>query len=258
MIPKIIHYCWLSDDPLPQKIQDCMASWKKVMPDYEWKLWNTKSFDIENSVPYVKEAYEKRKWAFAADYIRLYALYTEGGIYFDSDVLALKRFDEFLGHSFFSSMEYHQFQVDNDRSLEKLDSNGNRISDEYIQGIQIQAAVMGAEKGCPFVGEILDWYRDKHFVKPDGTLGIDVIAPQIYARVAEKYGFRYKDVDQLLDGNVMIYRSEIFAGNQREATSASYAIHYCENSWVRMSFFKKILHYCKFACFLLRSKLNLK
>lgn len=258
MIPKIIHYCWLSDDPLPQKIQDCMASWKKVMPDYEWRLWNTKSFDIENSVPYVKEAYEKRKWAFAADYIRLYALYTEGGIYLDSDVLALKRFDEFLGHSFFSCMEYHQFQVDNEHSLEKLDGDGNRISDEYIQGIQIQAAVMGAEKGCPFVGEILDWYKDKHFIKPDGSMGLDVIAPQIYARVAEKYGFRYKDIDQQLDGNVMIYRSEIFAGNRREATPASYAIHYCENSWVKMSPWKKFLHYSRFAWFLLRSKLGFK
>ena len=44
MIPKKIHYCWLSGDPFPEKIQMCMDSWKKVMPDYEWKLWNTESF----------------------------------------------------------------------------------------------------------------------------------------------------------------------------------------------------------------------
>ena len=258
MIPKIIHYCWLSDDPLPQKIQDCMTSWKKVMPDYEWKLWNTKNFDIDNSVPYVREAFEKRKWAFAADYIRLYALYTEGGIYFDSDVLALKRFDDFLCHSFFSSMEYHPFQVYQENSLDKLDSEGRRICDGYIPGIQIQAAVMGAEKGCPFVGDVLDWYKDKHFIKPDGEMGLDVIAPQIYARVAESYGFRYKDVDQRLKDNVMIYRSEIFAGNRREATSASYAIHFCENSWVKMPLMKKILHYGKFAWFLLASKVGIR
>ena len=257
MIPKIIHYCWLSDDPLPQKIQDCMASWKKVMPDYEWKLWNTKSFDIENSVPYVKEAFENRKWAFAADYIRLYALYTEGGIYLDSDVLVLERFDKFLNHSFFSSMEYHHFQVEQENSLSKLDKEGRRISDEYINGIQIQAAIMGAEKGCPFVGEILDWYKDKHFVKEDGTLGTDVIAPQIYARVAEKYGFRYKDIDQSLENDMMIYRSEIFAGNRREATANSYAIHFCENSWVKKSFFDKLWHYSKFAWFLLKSKMRI-
>ena len=83
MIPKIIHYCWLSNDPFPEKIQMCIDSWKKVMPDYELKLWDTHNFDIENSTPYVKEAFANRKWAFVADYIRLYALYTEGGIYLD-------------------------------------------------------------------------------------------------------------------------------------------------------------------------------
>ena len=59
MIPKIIHYCWLSEDPFPQKIQDCIASWKAIMPDYEISVWNTSNFDV-NSIPYVKEAYENR------------------------------------------------------------------------------------------------------------------------------------------------------------------------------------------------------
>ena len=29
MIPKIIHYVWLSNDPFPEKIQLCITSWKK-------------------------------------------------------------------------------------------------------------------------------------------------------------------------------------------------------------------------------------
>lgn len=33
-----------------------------------------------------KTSFRKKKYAFAADYIRLYALATEGGIYLDSDV----------------------------------------------------------------------------------------------------------------------------------------------------------------------------
>ena len=104
MIPKVIHYCWLSNDPFPEKIKLCMQSWKEIMPDYEWKLWNTENFDIENSIPYVKDAFACKKWAFVADYIRLYALYTEGGIYLDSDVKVLKRFDDFLHHGFFLSL----------------------------------------------------------------------------------------------------------------------------------------------------------
>lgn len=29
MIPKIIHFCWLSNDPYPKEIRQCMDSWKK-------------------------------------------------------------------------------------------------------------------------------------------------------------------------------------------------------------------------------------
>ena len=254
MIPKIVHYCWLSNDPFPEKIQMCINSWKKTMPDYKIKLWNTQNFDIE-SISYVKEAFTHRKWAFAADYIRMYALYTEGGIYLDSDVKVLKRFDDFLAHSFFSGVEYHPFVIDRDHSLENIDSDGNRITDNYISGIEIQAAIMGAEKGCPFVKQVLDWYQDKHFIKPDGTLGLDVIAPQIYARIAENYGFRYKDVDQPLRDNIMVYRSEIFAGNRREVTPASYAIHFCENSWAKRPFRENVMHYWKFFTFLVKNKM---
>ena len=246
----------MSGDPYPEKIQMCMDSWKKVMPDYELKLWSTQNFNVDESIPYVREAFAHRKWAFVADYIRLYALYTEGGIYLDSDVKVLKRFDTFLRHPFFTSMEYHPFMVERDNSLEDIDAEGHRVADKYISGIELQAAVMGAEKGCPFVKQVMDWYQDKHFVREDGRLGLDVIAPQIYARIAEDYGFRYKDMDQKLDGDLMVYRSEIFAGNRREVTPASYAIHYCENSWNERPLWDKAKHYWKFFLFLLQSKLK--
>lgn len=181
MIPKVIHYCWLSDQPFPAKIQRCIDSWRKTHPDYEIKRWSTKNFDID-AVPYVREAFDARKWAFAADYIRMYALYTEGGIYLDSDVMLLKKFDCFLDNSFFSSMEYHPTQVERAGTMAHLDADGHRTDDAFIEGIQIQAAVMGAEAGCPFVKEVLDWYADKHFRKADGTLMTDVLALHLCPR----------------------------------------------------------------------------
>ena len=200
MIPKIIHFCWLSNNPYPAKIRACMDSWKKIMPDYTIKHWNRKNFDVATAPPYVQEAIKARKWAFAADYIRMYALYTEGGIYLDSDVKVLKPFDEFLHHSFFSSMEYHPTQVEKTGSGRLINTEGQRI--------------------------------DQHnFIQPDGTLSVDILAPYIYARIAEKYGFLYVDKDQDLQGNMKIYRSEIFAGNKHEVTAASYAIHWCAHSW---------------------------
>lgn len=230
MIPKKIHYCWLSDDPFPRKIKKCMATWRKVLPDYEIKVWNTHNFDI-NRVPFVKEAYEQRKWAFAADYIRMYALYHEGGIYLDSDVKILKRLDPLLNHKFMSSLEYHPTQIEKDHSMEMIDAAGHRIKEGFVSGIQIQAAVMGAEAGNQFVADVLEWYEHHNFINADGTLLTNVVSPMIYAQVAEKYGFIYKDIDQPLRDDVMIYRSEIFAGNKHEVTPASYAVHLCAHSW---------------------------
>ena len=95
MIPKIIHYCWLSDDPIPGKLQRCMDSWKRALPDYEVVRWNFERFPRGTS-KWVDEAFENKKFAFAADYIRLFALYNYGGIYLDMDVEVVKPFDPFL------------------------------------------------------------------------------------------------------------------------------------------------------------------
>ena len=59
MIPKIIHYCWLSGDPFPKDIQKYMNTWKKRLPDYQFILWDTHRFDI-NSSKWVKQAYENK------------------------------------------------------------------------------------------------------------------------------------------------------------------------------------------------------
>ena len=39
MIPKQIHYTWFSGEPFPERIQECIESWHKHMPEYEYVLW---------------------------------------------------------------------------------------------------------------------------------------------------------------------------------------------------------------------------
>ena len=80
MIPKIIHYCWFGGNPLPEDAKRYIESWKKYCPDYEIKEWNEKNFDLD-MYPYVREAYDNRKFAFVTDVVRLYACYHEGGLY---------------------------------------------------------------------------------------------------------------------------------------------------------------------------------
>jgi hypothetical protein len=244
MIPKKIHYCWLSGEKIPHDIKKCIESWKKIMPEYELVLWDKNKFDIE-SIPFVSEAYRARKWAFAADYIRLYAIYTEGGIYLDSDVYVKKSFDNFLTDDFFTSVEYHKRIVEEGNVGELLNRDGtvknNMMGGEvFTQGIGIQAAILGGVKWHPFLKSCLDWYNDKHFILSDGTYFNKILSPAIYANIAIKYGFRYINEMQKLNENMVIYPSTIFAGSMGEIEKDSYAIHCCNGGWQEKGFYQKI------------------
>ena len=109
MIPKIIHYCWFGRGEKPEQAKKCIESWQKFLSEYEIKEWNEDNFDI-NSNQYVREAYESRKFAFVTDYVRLYAIYTEGGIYMDTDVEVIGNFDSFLHHQAFFQIQVYDYQ----------------------------------------------------------------------------------------------------------------------------------------------------
>ena len=223
MIPKIIHYCWLSKEKQSPFIQGCIRSWRKIMPDYQIICWDVNRFDL-NLSPFAKEAYEKRKWAFAADYIRLFALYNYGGVFLDSDVRVFKRFDAFLNHGFVSSIDIQQ-------GLEGHLDFG------------IQAAIMGAEVHNPFVKDCLSYYENRHFIKEDGSLSIKPIAPDIIAMYADKYGLKRINQFQLLEPNIAIYPASVFAGHPIYWTKQSIAMHFCNNSWIPKSRIHKLTSY---------------
>ena len=92
---KYIHYCWFGGKPLPKLAKKCIKSWKKYLPDYEIIRWSEENVDLEEC-PFIKEAYENKKWAFVADYARTKAIYEYGGIYFDTDMEVVKNIDELL------------------------------------------------------------------------------------------------------------------------------------------------------------------
>lgn len=239
-IPKVIHYCWFSGEEIPLYLQECINTWKSVMPDYKLRLWDATSFDF-NSVPFVKEAYESRKWAFVADYIRLFALFHEGGIYLDSDVRVFKPFDEFLKYNFFTSHEIHPGNF-TEQEKNKLNDQFLPINkDEYIYGLNIQAAIMGSAKGNPFLKECLDFYADKHLIGKDGKPLLEdfIIGPYV-SKKAEKYGYKYNELEQLLDNNMIILRPEVFVGNSVYLNKSSYAIHLCNGSWKEKTVFEEL------------------
>jgi mannosyltransferase OCH1-like enzyme len=240
-IPKKIHYCWLSGEKMPKETLKCIKTWEKNMPEYELVLWDKNKFNVD-SITFTREACNVKKWAFASDYIRLYATYTEGGIYMDTDVYVLKSFDDFLVNDFFTSLEYHRKTVKKANAYEILNDDGTLKDAKYrifTRGIGIQAAVLGSIKGHPYLKSCLDWYNGKHFILPDGTYYNNFISPAIYADIAIEYGFRYKNELQTLKNNMVIYPSFVFCGSLNEARKETYAIHLGNGSWV--DGYKKIL-----------------
>lgn len=232
MIPKIIHYCWLSDEPIPQNLQSYIDGWRKLMPDYKFKWWNKQTFDI-HSVKWVEQAYNNKKWAFAADYIRAYALYTEGGFYLDSDVLLNKRLDEYLEYGFVSSMEYNPPYRDIIRR--GIDSHYDRIDkSHYLPGLGIQAAIIGGEAGNPFLKDLMDYYDGRNFIKEDGSFDI-LPAPAIYMLLLEKYGIKYVDKTQNLRNCIKIFDSGVFSSIST-CKFTSVAIHMEAGSWVERKY----------------------
>lgn len=141
MISKIIHYCWFGGKEMPELVNDCIASWHKYMPDWQYMLWNEDNFDIASAPAYVQEAYAARKFAFVSDYVRLWALEQYGGLYLDTDVEVFKSFDDLMD-------KYSAFA-------------GFEGSKHLPVGTCVLASVAHGE----WVSEMLAAYLDRHFFK---------------------------------------------------------------------------------------------
>ena len=208
MIPKIIHYCWFGRGQMPELALKCIESWHRYLPDYTMKLWNEDSFDI-NTVTYVKEAYEARKYAFVTDYIRLYALYHEGGIYMDTDVEVLKPLDDLLDLPAFSGYESNKFT-------------------NFPTGLMASAA------GGVWVKEQLDYYTDRHFILPDGSLDMTTNTVTI-SRIMKENNFELTGEYQVYKNDMHCFPSDYFcpmtSTRVLKLTKNSYCIHHFAGSW---------------------------
>lgn len=209
MIPKVIHWCWFGRGKVPSLAKKCIKSWKKILPDYEIKLWNEDNFDIESNA-YVSEAYHARKFAFVTDYVRLYALYHEGGIYMDSDVEVLKRIDRFLEFPAFTGYE-------------------DQKPESCITGI------MGSERGGAWVKALLDEYEDRHFILPDGRMNTTTNV-QYTAALMKSKGMRLDCTEEHVSGFISLFPREYFCPKAWNTgkftfTDDTYTIHHFSGSW---------------------------
>ena len=206
MIPKKIHYCWIGGTPLPKSAQKCIASWKKYCPDYEIIEWNENNFNV-NEINYTKEAYKMKKYAFVSDYARLKILYEEGGIYFDTDVEVLKKFDEdILENGYFAK----------------------EIDEEIATGLGF--AVPPHNKCIKYM---LDDYLDKKFIDSNGKMIIETCT-RANTKSLANHGYIVSEIDNL-DG-IKIYDKNYFCGfdvntNHYIISDKTYTVHHYAASW---------------------------
>jgi len=243
MIPKKIHYVWLGRKSMTKLEQKCLDSWKKFCPDYEIVRWDENNFNVEQNL-YCKQAYEAKKYAFVSDYIRIYVVYNEGGIYLDSDVCLFQNFDDFLKNEYFTNIEYTSHFKKN-KSWKMLDENGAKKDKTKIAlpGLALQAAIFGARANHPFLKSCMSYYENSNFILPNGKLNIENISPFVYAHIAQEYGFLYKDKLQKLKEGITIYPSNVFLPSCIKSEFKPFAIHVTSGSW--RPFLQKLIRFIK-------------
>lgn len=217
MIPKILHYVWLGHGEQSDTIKRCIESWIKHLPDYKIMLWNEETYDISQAPEFVKSAYNAKKWAFASDYIRLWALYKFGGIYLDTDTEVLKALDTFLDHRLFIGTQV--FSIDINKKEKKNVTN-------------LSMGVIGSESMHPFIKDCMLALEQSNIVKGDGAIDTKVTNYSMSEILQQNYGFIVEDTLQKLKDGVVVYPSSIFADRlSPDKYPDAFTFHWGEMSW---------------------------
>lgn len=251
MIPQIIHYCWFGGNTLPESAKKCIESWRKFLPDYEIWAWveaspqpspqerelnadKVMTFDV-NVIPYTREAYEAKKFAFVSDYARFDILYQYGGIYFDTDVEVIKPLDDIIAKGAFMGREAGSWMKAYDRP----------------DGLAVAPGLaLGVEDGHPLYKEFLDVYKTLQFRLEDGTLNTKTICWHV-TEILLKHGLTDNNevVEQV--AGVWIYPADVFCpmdhtqGNKVTLTDRTVSIHLYDCSWLDHNTMSYKLHVFK-------------
>lgn len=214
-IPKIIHYCWFGNREIPKFESKCIKTWRNLLPDYEFVLWNEDNFDVRSN-EWVRKAYEEKKYAFVADYVRLYALIKYGGIYLDTDVKMLKSFDNLLHLDGFMCFE-------------------------DLAGELIATCVIGMKKGHEFLEELLEYYN-RDFDADDIVNNFKSNA-LMFTEKLKSHGLQLNGQKQIVK-EISIFPRTYFCPmdyfSNWDKTEDTYCIHLFSGSWLPESEYNRL------------------
>lgn len=205
---------------MPELAQKCIESWKKYLPDYELRLWNEDTFDL-NIFPYAREAYDSRKFAFVTDVVRLWALEKFGGVYMDTDVEMLRPLGDLMNLPAFTGYE------------------------ASLANAPVTGLMASAPHGV-WVTEQLAYYQGRHFVQSDGTLDMTTNTVTI-ARIMQENGFVIDGKYGVYKGDMHVFPVDYFcpltSTRVLKLTKNTYCIHHFAGSWIEQTQWQKCKQY---------------
>lgn len=208
VIPKIIHYCWFGGKEKPDNVKKCIQSWKDKLPGYQFIEWNEDNFEFA-AIPYSKEAYAAKKYAFVSDVARIQGLLKFGGIYMDTDVEVLKDFEPLLEHECILGFEEKNF---------------------------VATSLMGAVKEHPLFKEFADIYKGLRFIDEDGNINTETNVKKL-TEMLKKQGLKCDNQMQVLRGGITVFPQEYFSPYDYincyyKITENSFCVHHFFVSWM--------------------------
>lgn len=221
MIPKVIHYAWFGEKPLPPAAVKCISSWKRYCPDYEIRRWDEANYDYK-AHPYTREAYEHKKYAFVTDYLRLEVLFRYGGIFFDTDVEVIRNFDALLELPGFTGFEHGEYK-----------------NPPVNVGVGV-----GVQAGNPIIKAMIDDYKQRSFVEENGKPNLTP-CPVYQTDILKRFGLTPEDHEQDL-GHMVIFPTDYFCPmnyytGKLSVTDNTYSIHHYSATW--MPLYRRVWHY---------------
>lgn len=176
-----------------------MATWETYFPDWQIMKWD--ETNIPTGIPYLDYALQQKMYAFAADYVRMHALFTYGGVYLDTDVEVIRNFEPLLELNVFVASEHHK-------------------------GTYINGAVIGGVIQASFFSEVLKYYDE---MKPIIFKTLPNVMMEVYGKKPELLTvfpavtfYPYNPYEKSQKVKQLMYC---------DITNDTYAIHHWHGTW---------------------------
>lgn len=208
MIPKKIHFCWYGQGEYSEVIKKCIQSWSDKLPDYEIKKWDESNTPFDK-LPFLRILYKQKKWSFISDYMRLYSIYTEGGIYLDTDIEIVKNFQDLLTEDSFIGFQ-------------------TNLENKY----PLNSAVIGSVKSSPFILDCIKATERKQRLSFNAMGGPPIVTAVLYNYGLNIYKKQYLNKVLLLPTEYFYPFAWFEKFTSDSITENTICIHWWEDSWV--------------------------